>query len=126
MFYKHQAHYKLGEEKEDSGDYDGTEASYCAAITADATHVASHCALGGLRMAVRADYPGAIAAYQTAVKLDPSQLEIYSNLSGMLAMGGDFEGAEKAARALIGLLPPGDEEGSECLQRVLEERDKAS
>jgi tetratricopeptide (TPR) repeat protein len=118
--------YNLGEEKEDSGDYDGAEASYRAAIAADATHAASFCALGGLLMAVRADYPGAIAAYRSAVTLEPDQTEGYSNLCGMLAMGGDFKGAEKLARALIDQLPPGDPEGSECLRRVLEEKGKAS
>lgn len=119
------AQYTAGEAMEDSADYNGAEAAYRAAIALEATHTASHCALGGLLMAVRADYPGAIAAYRAAIALEPGRTEVYSNLCGMLAMSGDFDGAEKAARCLIKLLPPGDEEGSECLQKVLEERDKA-
>jgi len=119
--------FSAGQAMEDSGDYAGAEAAYHAAVAADATHCAAHCALAGLKMAVRADYPGAIASYQAAIALEPVQsTEVYSNLCGMLAMGKDFEGAEKAARCLIKLLPPGDAEGSECLERVLAEREKAT
>ena len=120
------AHFGEGQRLEDAGDYGGAEAEYRRAVGADAAHVDAHAALGGLLMAVRADYAGAIGAYQRVRELAPSRTDVLANLCGMLSMRGDFAGAEEVAHSLVRLTPEDPEEGRACLERVLSEREKAT
>jgi tetratricopeptide (TPR) repeat protein len=120
------AHFGEGQRLEDEGDYGGAEAEYRRAVGADVAYADAHAALGGLLMAVRADYAGAIGAYQRVRELAPSRTDVLANLCGMLSMRGDFSGAEEVAHSLVRLTPEDPEEGRACLERVLAEREKAT
>ena len=56
----------------------------------------------GLLLAEQKDWPGAIAALRTAVKLEPSESRYHNNLGTVLASSGSYDDALKEFREAVG------------------------
>ncbi|WP_373499608.1 tetratricopeptide repeat protein [Desulfococcus sp.] len=77
---------------------------YLASITARPDEWTSHYNLGNYHLD-RQEHPSAIAAYETAIRFDPSEVPPWVNLSIARARLGDNAGADEALRKALSLEP---------------------
>jgi tetratricopeptide (TPR) repeat protein len=102
-----EAHLLLGRALQRSGDLDGAEAAFEAAIASRRAFAAAHRELAQLLWMRSGDLERATERLNVAIAAHPADTELRDVLMRLLKAAGDESGAQSAAAGLLETMPPG-------------------